>query len=735
MIASSQTLLEVLNPNQREAVEWAGRHALVLAGAGSGKTRVLTTRLAWLMEHQHCFPSSLMAVTFTNKAAKELQTRVEALLGGLARRVWIGTFHGLAHRVLRYHAEAAGLPSTFQIIDDSDQKSLLKRIYRDRNWDEKIFPLTRLLRFIQGLKEAGKVSAQEVRQEAGDEPWLFEGFESYQSRCRAEGLVDFPELLLRCIALLETVPSVAEHYASRFKHVLVDEFQDIAPLQYLWMKRMCGPNTTIMAVGDDDQTIYGFRGASVEGMQRFLLEYAPVQLFKLEQNYRSMGCILDAANAVIENNSQRLGKALWTQQPKGETILVAQAESEESEARGIIRWIQVALKAGISASEIAVLYRTNVQSRALEQALMQARIPYRVYGGMRFFERAEIRLAVAYLRVAQSPLDSTALLRMINTPVRGIGDKTLELAQQSAQQHGVSVWDALQAMAHEGGRSGKALAGAVQHIKQLVSICRNTAFPENVRAVIEASGLIEQYRSKSEDERVEHLYALMTSAMSFDPDMWRAMEPEAPEVEDLALFLGQASLDAEEGKAVDAPEAIQLMTVHSAKGLEFSRVAVVGLEEGLFPHENCLADEIEEERRLMYVAMTRAREHLVLSGARTRTVFGQLRYGPPSRFLKEVPPLLVERFQISQWGDWLKNEATSTDTEKHPVDSETTISEVPVTQAKDRWRMGLPVFHTTLGEGVILKVEAAGEHSRLHVRFKRHGEKWLDSRYAPLAVL
>ncbi len=729
----SHTWLESLNAEQRQAVEWPGRHALILAGAGSGKTRVLTARLAWLIQQNLCAPYQILAVTFTNKAAKELQSRIEKQLGGVSRRVWVGTFHGLAHRLLRYHAETAGLPSTFQIIDDSDQKSLLKRIYNDKAWDEKKFPLPRLLGFIRDLKEQGHHEDDIVLKAAADELWLAEGFKAYQLKCSQDGLLDFADLLIKSIHLLEHDASIAAHYAARFKHILVDEFQDIAPLQYRWLKCLAGPHTTIMAVGDDDQTIYGFRGASVEGMQQFLMEYAPVQIFKLQQNYRSLACILNAANTVIEYNSQRLGKSLWTQQEAGEPIIVAQAESEDAEARGIIRWILVALKAKVPASEIALLYRTNVQSRALEQALMQARIPYKVYGGMRFFERAEIRLAIAYLRVAQSPADNTALIRMINMPSRGMGAKTLESAQAQARMKNISLWEALREFAQEGGRAGKALSGVITLISQLTHLCAVTAFPNNVRVILEASGLIEHYRSKSEDDRVEHLYALITSATTFDPDVWREMEPDAPYVNDLALFLGQASLDSDVDKEGEVQEAVQLMTVHSAKGLEFSRVAVVGLEEGLFPHENSIGREIEEERRLMYVAMTRAREHLVLTWARTRNVYGQLRYGIPSRFLKEVPSALIETFQISQWGDWLKIDASLTDKKEHSVDFEGSSKD----ERKDfssKWLMGQSVFHATLGEGVILKIEStSGAYERLQVRFKRHGEKWLDSRYAPLS--
>jgi DNA helicase II / ATP-dependent DNA helicase PcrA len=736
VLPSPQTLLSTLNAEQRQAVEWKGQHALVLAGAGSGKTRVLTTRLAWLMGQEHSSAHGLMAVTFTNKAAKELQTRVEALLGHVTKRLWIGTFHGLAHRLLRYHAEAVQLSPQFQIIDESDQKSLLKRLYRDQQWDEKSFPMQRLLRFIQALKEKGDVHPQKVEEEAGKDQWLVEGFNFYQALCRQESLVDFPELLIRSIILLREHPAIAHHYTNRFQHILVDEFQDIAPLQYAWMKNLSSSTTSIMAVGDDDQTIYGFRGASVEGMQRFLLEYAPVQLFKLEQNYRSMGTILDGANAVITHNSSRLGKALWTQQSAGEAIKITVAESEESEARGMVRWIQQALQAGCSASDIAILYRTNVQSRTFEQALMQARIPYRVYGGMRFFERAEIRLAIAYLRVAQSPSDSAALFRMMSTPSRGIGEKTIQSIQQYAHERGVSSWQAIQSLSKEPGRSAKALVRFVTEVNTLLNTAKQTPFPHSVSAIIEASGLIEHYRNKAEDERVEHLYALSTSALSFNPETWRLMDPEAPFVEDLALFLGQASLDGEDSSRDVTQESIQLMTIHAAKGLEFKRVAVVGLEEGLFPHENCLANEIEEERRLMYVAMTRAREQLVLSYALTRSVFGQLRYGLPSRFLKEIPSALTEHYQISQWGDWLKNLAIPSDKNAYPIDSDYSETAAPSQSSESSvWKKGQPIFHNTLGEGIILKIEQMGHFSRLQIRFKRHGEKWLDSRYAPLAAV
>jgi DNA helicase-2/ATP-dependent DNA helicase PcrA len=639
----SDRLLAGLNDQQLAAVTLPAQPALILAGAGSGKTRVLTTRIAWLIQTHQASPQGILAVTFTNKAAKEMVARISAMLPINTRGMWIGTFHGLCNRLLRAHHRDAGLPQTFQILDTADQLSAIKRLLKANGVDDEKYPPRNLQVFINGAKESGlRSNAVEV-----DDPYnrkFVELYAMYDAQCQREGVVDFAELLLRCYELLSRNEPIRSHYQQRFRHILVDEFQDTNTLQYKWLKLLAGGHNAIFAVGDDDQSIYAFRGANVGNMADFEREFRVQNVIRLEQNYRSHGNILDAANALIRHNARRLGKNLWTSEGTGEPVRVFEAGSDGLEAAWLVDEVKSLVADGLARREIAVLYRSNAQSRVIEHALFNAGIAYRVYGGLRFFERAEIKHALAYLRLIENPADDTAFLRVVNFPPRGIGARTIEQLQDAAKAGNQSLYAAV------GGVAGKAGVNLGSFVRLIDSLRFETAplpLAETVEAVIDRSGLIAHYKAEKEgQERVENLEELVNAAAAFVAEEGYAQDAAGTQADGaaalpspLAAFLSHASLEAGENQAAEGQDALQLMTVHAAKGLEFHAVFITGLEEGLFPHENSMQelDGLEEERRLMYVAITRARRRLYLSFAQSRMLHGQTRYGIRSRFIGELP--------------------------------------------------------------------------------------------------
>ncbi|MGN6657740.1 MAG: UvrD-helicase domain-containing protein, partial [Achromobacter mucicolens] len=652
-------MLEKLNPEQRAAVTLEPQHALVLAGAGSGKTRVLTTRMAWLIQTGQASPFGLLAVTFTNKAAREMLARMSAILPIDTRGLWIGTFHGLCNRMLRAHHRDAGLPQSFQILDVTDQLAAIKRLMKANGVDDEKYPPRDVQRFINGAKEEGLRPA-DVEAYDAHRRRLIEIYQLYEAQCQREGVVDFAELLLRAYELLSRNAPVREHYQRRFRHILVDEFQDTNTLQYKWRRLLAGGGAAIFAVGDDDQSIYAFRGANVGNMADFERDYAHGTVIRLEQNYRSYGHILDSANALIGHNSGRLGKNLWTDQGEGEPVRVIEQPSDGMEAQWIVDEIRSLIHEGSDRREIAVLYRSNAQSRVIEHAIFSAGIPYKVYGGLRFFERQEIKHALAYLRLMANPHDDTSWMRVVNFPTRGIGARTLEQLADAAREHDTSLYGAVARVA---GKGGSNLAQFAQLIHRLIEETRELPLPEMVEHMLEASGLNAHYKAEREGaERLENLNELITAAAVFaseenydgmpagqvpDGDTSSTLMPgvvDAPAVAGdnltpLAAFLSHAALEAGDNQAQQGQDAVQLMTVHAAKGLEFDAVFITGLEEGLFPHENSILEPagLEEERRLMYVAITRARQRLYISLAQSRMLHGQTRYAMRSRFLDEIP--------------------------------------------------------------------------------------------------
>src|SRR5437762_164594 len=729
----SSPLLDRLNPEQLAAVTLPHASALILAGAGSGKTRVLTTRIAWLLATGQANPLSILAVTFTNKAAKEMLTRLAALTPANLRGMWVGTFHGLCNRMLRMHYRAANVPQLFQIIDTQDQLALIKRVYREHNINDERYPPRQLQWFIADAKEQG-LRPNQV--EAGDDYTRrqVEHYALYEAMCQREGVVDFAELLLRSHELLAGNERIRTNYRRRFAHILVDEFQDTNVLQYKWLRLLAGPNTALFAVGDDDQSIYAFRGANVANMQHFERDFAtaehPVTLIKLEQNYRSHGKILDAANALIKNNRLRLGKNLWTSEGGGEPVRAFVAPSDLNEAAFIVDVVQSLAQDGLALDQVALLYRSNAQSRVLEHALFNAALPYRVYGGMRFFERAEVKHALAYLRLLAAPDDDGAFLRVVNFPPRGIGARSLEQLQEYARGSGTTLWQAACGGAITG-KSGAAVAAFVKLIEGMRMATASLTLSEAVKHVNEASGLVAHYRQEKDGgERIENLEELVNAAEGFlreadlavdapmltpSSDGMAADDPAVDGATDpLTAFLAHAALEAGDTQAAEGRSALQLMTVHSAKGLEFHTVFVTGLEEGLFPHENSLneADGVEEERRLMYVAVTRARRRLYLTHAQSRMLHGQTRYNIPSRFMAEIPRELVEwlsqprrrGFEIdrSEWGN------------SAPVANTYTAASVATWQAK--WRVGQSVKHAKFGTGVTIDAEPRGDDARVQAR-------------------
>ncbi len=706
-------LLARLNPEQREAVTLPETNALILAGAGSGKTRVLTTRIAWLIQEGLVRPHGVLAVTFTNKAAREMLTRLEALLPINTRGMWIGTFHGLCNRMLRAHHQDAALPALFQILDTADQLAAIKRLLKSLNVDDQKFPARDLQYFINGQKEAG-IRANAV--EAWDDftRRKAELYGEYERQCQREGVVDFAELLLRSLELLEHHEPIRHHYQQRFRHILVDEFQDTNPMQYRWLKLLAGGGASIFAVGDDDQSIYGFRGADVGNMRDFERSCAPGHLIRLEQNYRSRGNILDAANALIRHNSSRLGKQLWTDRGAGEPLRVFEALSDGDEARWIVEEIRTLIADGVARDELAILYRSNAQSRVLEHALFTAAIPYRVYGGLRFFERAEVKHALAYLRLLVREADDNAFLRVVNFPARGIGARSLENLQDAAAALGGSLAEAVPRLS---GKAGASLGAFLALIRQMGQDTAGLPLPELVDHVLTHSGLRDHYAKEREgQERLENLDELVNASANFS-----ASEGEHT----LADFLAHAALEAGDNQADPSERAVQLMTAHAAKGLEFDVVFITGLEEGLFPHENSSLDPnaLEEERRLMYVAITRARERLYLSHSQTRMLHGQTRYNLPSRFLDELPPSLLRQFGTRR---------STTPAAFQPRATALRPPPPPRRDAGQGLHVGQVVRHARFGTGIILAAEGSGSDARVQVAFKENGTKWLALAIAKL---
>lgn len=716
-------LIDGLNAAQRDAVSAEPGHYLVLAGAGSGKTRVLTHRIGWLHEVVGVPAHGILAVTFTNKAASEMRGRVEALLATGQRGLWVGTFHGIAHRLLRLHWQEAGLPEGFQVLDSDDQLRLVKRVCADLELDEGRFPPRQLVWWINAQKDEGR-RPQHIQVPGGD----FVGktqlrvYEEYQVRCQRAGLVDFAELLLRAHALWLEHEALLGHYRRRFGQILVDEFQDTNAVQYAFIRLLAGDTGQVFVVGDDDQSIYGWRGAKVENMQRFLSDFSGARTIRLEQNYRSTGNILAAANAVIANNPDRLGKQLWTAYGEGEPIDLFAAYNEVDEARFVVERIQSWVRDGGSHGECAVLYRSNAQSRALEEQLIQAALPYRVYGGQRFFERMEIRDALAYLRLLASRADDAAFERAVNTPPRGIGEKTLDEVRRLAREQAQSLWQATLALCEGNALSGRArnaLRGFVDLLERLQRDSADAALHEQFEHVIVHSGLREFYARESKgqlDSRLDNLDELISVASRFE----RREEEGLENMPALVEFLSYAALEAGEGQAEAGEDGVQLMTLHSAKGLEFPLVFLVGVEEGLFPSGRSLDESgrLEEERRLAYVGLTRARQKLVLCYAQSRRLHGQELLGVPSRFLREIPRALLHevrpKVQVSHPSYGAMNARV---TEAGPA--------VGV-------RLGQRVNHASFGIGVVMDAEGQGAHARVQVNFERAGAKWLVLAYANL---
>ncbi|HTM58883.1 MAG TPA: UvrD-helicase domain-containing protein [Burkholderiales bacterium] len=700
--------LELLNPEQLAAVTLPDEHGLILAGAGSGKTRVLTTRIAWLIKGGRTVPARVLAVTFTNKAAREMLTRVTAMLPANPRGMWMGTFHGLANRMLRAHFREAGLPQAFQIMDSQDQLALVKRLAKGLNIDDERFPHRELAWFINGNKEEG-VRARDVTVTDENMRRMADFYAAYDEQCQKEGVLDFPELLLRSYELLKRNEILREHYAQRFQHILVDEFQDTNRLQYRWLKLFAGAGAKYFCVGDDDQSIYTFRGAHVGNMADYEREFKVQKVVRLEQNYRSHGNILDAANALIANNRNRLGKNLWTAAGKGEPVRVFEGESDSDEARWIVEEAQALNRDNMPFSQMAVLYRSNAQSRVVEHSLFSRGIAYRVYGGLRFFERAEIKHALAYLRLIALPDDDNAFIRVANFPPRGIGARTMEQLQDAAKQAGKSLF----AVA-----AGSKAATFRALIETLRNETQGLPLKELVEHVVEKSGLKEHYKTEREGaDRIENLDELVNAAAAFTED---DREVESGEAADpLTSFLTHAALEAGEHQAGEGADALQLMTVHSAKGLEFDVVFMSGLEEGLFPSERSVTerDGLEEERRLAYVAITRARKRLYLSHAQTRMLHGMTRYAMPSRFLEEIPQNLMKwltpRFQ--------KQKAFTPDFSRQ---TRTTVQN-KAPRDVGGFRIGQNVVHAKFGSGVIIDAEGQGGDARVQVNFGSHGVKWL----------
>ena len=721
-------ILDGLNQEQRAAVTAAPGPALVLAGAGSGKTRVLVHRIAWLCQVEGLSPYGLLAVTFTNKAAAEMRGRVESLLDANLTGMWVGTFHGIAHRMLRAHWQAANLPQTFQILDSDDQQRLVKRIMKGLDLDESKWPVKQAQWYINARKDEG-LRANQI-QDSGDltARQLLRVYVAYEAACERAGVVDFAELLLRTLELLRHNEDILTHYRHRFRYVLVDEFQDTNLIQYDWLKLLAGKQTPVFAVGDDDQSIYGWRGARIENIFSFSKDYPDTQTFRLEQNYRSTSNILSAANGLIDHNQGRLGKKLWTAGNEGSPVQLYAAYNEHDEARFVIErikeWVQ---QQGRKHSEVAVLYRSNVQSRVFEENLIAQQVPYRIYGGLRFFERAEIKDALGYLRLSSSRIDDPAFERIVNHPPRGIGDRTLQIIRNHAREHSVPLWKATKTVIEQGAlaaRAQTALKQFIDLIERLSDELKDHALEDQIEHIIGLSGLqahFEKDRSEKGRSRVDNLHELIEAARGFQYE-----NEEGEELSELDAFLAHAALESGEGQASKWEDCVQLMTLHTAKGLEFPLVFLVGMEEGLFPSSMSMDEpgRVEEERRLCYVGITRAREHLMMCYAESRRHYGNENYNPPSRFINEIPADLIVEVRPRRRMTQTEHRTEPMPKVKRRIDD----GEVGI-------RVGQRVTHKKFGEGVVLDQEGNGSSARVQVKFESSGSKWLVLSYANLVVL
>ncbi|EWG98040.1 DNA helicase II [Halomonas sp. BC04] len=729
-------ILDELNPAQHEAVSAPQGNMLVLAGAGSGKTRVLVHRIAWLMQVEGLSPYAVLAVTFTNKAAREMRTRLEALLGLSLRNVWVGTFHSIAHRLLRTHWQDARLPQHFQIIDSDDQLRLVKRLLKENHVDDERYPPRQVQSFISGCKEEGLRPHQVDAHGDAYLAQMVDLYERYQLTCERGGLVDFGELLLRSLELLRDNPALLAHYQERFGHVLVDEFQDTNTLQYAWLKLLSGMKTPMTVVGDDDQSIYGWRGARVENIRRFEQEFRDTRTVRLEQNYRSTSAILEAANALISHNAERMGKELWTAGSRGEPISLYAGFNDLDEARFIVDTIKEKVDEGYNRREIAILYRSNAQSRVLEETLIRQGMPYRIYGGHRFYERLEIRNALAYLRLLLNRDDDASLERIINVPARGIGTRTVEILRERTRMSDVTLWQAL----HDGladaslkGRAGNAIQAFADLIERLDNETAGMSLHEIIAYVIEHSGLIEHHRNEKGEKgqaRVENLEELINAARAFTQG--EALNPPETGEGGVALeaFLSEAALNAGEHEADEFEDGVQLMTLHSAKGLEFPVVFIAGVEEGLFPHRMSLEEpgRLEEERRLCYVGLTRAMRKLYITYAEIRRMHGKETFQRASRFLREIPAEYMEEVR-------LRGQISRPVTAMRPAVGLSRQTSVNGGGDLPSLSLGQRVRHPVFGEGVILNAEGEGERARVQVSFEGEGDKWLVLGFAKLTPL
>ncbi len=715
-------LIDSLNERQRDAVSAEAGPLLVLAGAGSGKTRVLTHRIAWAVEVDGLSPYSVLAVTFTNKAAAEMRARVESLLGISAAAMWVGTFHGLAHRMLRMHYEAARLPQNFQILDSDDQLRMVKRVVRQLDLDEARWPPKQAQWFINQNKDEG---LRPAHVDSGQDPihqQMLEIYRLYDELCQRAGVVDFAELLLRVLELIRDNDDVREHYQRRFQHILVDEFQDTNAIQYAWLRLMAGADTPVFVVGDDDQSIYGWRGARIENIHDFQKHFSNTRVIRLEQNYRSTGIILKAANALIDNNQSRMGKELWTQSADGELITYYSAYNEKDEARFVVDRIESWVAEGRSRNEIAVLYRSNAQSRQFEETLVTRGVPYRVYGGLRFFERAEIKDTLAYLRMISSPTADNAFERTVNHPPRGIGQKTIDEIRSHARVQSSSLWDAsleLVDLQQLTARARGALQAYVDLIQRLTAELGELPLNEQIKSSIEISGLDAHFKKDNSEKgqsRTENLQELVGAGKGFEYD---AVIDE--NMSTLDAFLAHAALEAGEAQGDAWEDCVQLMTMHSVKGLEFPLVFLVGMEEGLFPHQRSSEEpgRMEEERRLCYVGITRAREQLVVTSAEVRRLYGNESYNTLSRFVREIP-------------DELKQEIRPKAQFSRPVMQTPTRRQYNLAQEDTGLIVGQRVNHARFGDGVVVNLEGQGSQARVQVNFEKEGSKWLIASMANL---
>lgn len=741
---SPNDLLAALNEHQKAAVSSPPGHFLVLAGAGSGKTRVLVHRIAWLIQHEQFSPHSILAVTFTNKAAGEMKHRLSEIMGYSAQGMWVGTFHGLAHRLLRSHWQEANLPEGFQILDSDDQQRVIKRVLKNMNLSEEKWPPKQAQSFINHQKDQG------IRPDhlSGHHDYytktMREIYIAYEQACHMAGVIDFAEILLRAHELYLQHPDILSHYQNRFKQILVDEFQDTNTIQYAWIRLLAGENTYVTVVGDDDQSIYGWRGAKIENIHRFQEDFSNTTTIRLEQNYRSTGNILKAANAVIDNNAGRMGKKLWTDGAEGKPIALYAAFNEVDEARYIVERIRLWILEGHAAKEVAILYRSNAQSRVIEEALINAGVAYRVYGGLRFFDRAEIKDVMAYLRLIGNRSDDGAFERVVNLPARGLGEKTLEELRTFAKENQVSLWQAAKSIISNrslSARAHQALDDFLGLIEKISCDTENFELHDLTQYVIKKSGLWDHYASSKErdkvEARLENMQELINAAKQFRMEEYDEDEPNA-----LLAFLAHVSLNAGESSSETNTNVVQLMTLHAAKGLEFPLVCIGGMEEGVFPSKMSVDEpgKLEEERRLFYVGMTRAMEQLVLSYAEVRRQYGREEYHRSSRFLSELPEEVIDEvrsttsFKPTKMTGWKDSSyRTGSSSMQQSFRSTSPSLKAPSSEPNESGlRTGESVYHAKFGEGVILDHEGSGAHQRVQVKFKQHGVKWLVLAYAQL---